>query len=177
MACKVLSIIIHCIIQRIIAVNCFPFYSYGHSWKCQGSAVIYVWGSKHVQLIPLPFNRLTNRIPCITNDDLRHPVENHLELLLVMERLWQLVNCNSCTYLESQACTTDPAAFNWFANHIPFITNDILRWFSMIPLRPLLVLNGIWFGSRLNCGGISCTCVGFQICATILIDFPAIYLS
>ena len=51
--------------------GCCPFCSYGHSWKCQEYAVIYVWDSKYLQLTPLLFYWPTNRIPCITNDDVR----------------------------------------------------------------------------------------------------------
>ena len=45
--------------------RCFTFGSHCYSWKWQGSAVIYVWDSKHIHLKPLQFNWHANHIPCL----------------------------------------------------------------------------------------------------------------
>ena len=59
-------------------MSLLPFWQLWLSWNGQGSAIICVWDSKHVQLKPLLFNWLTNYIPCITNGDLRYSLEKHL---------------------------------------------------------------------------------------------------
>ena len=57
--------------------RCFRFCNYGYSWKWQGSTVIYVCDSKHVQLIPLQFNWLATHISIMNNHYQNQTIEYH----------------------------------------------------------------------------------------------------
>ena len=128
--------------------------------------VAHVWNPGHVQLILLPFNLLANIIQFITNDDLRQIIENHPKISLVMKGIWlagQLNCCGiSCTCLGFQTWHN----FNSLTSHMPFITNDIWRWFSVVCLRSSLVMNGIWLASQFNCSGMSYICLESQTYST-----------
>ena len=108
---------------------CFPFDSYGYYWKCQRRIRISIClGFQTCPTHTAAVNWLTNRIPFITNDDVRHIIENHLINIIRYE--WYMAGKS----IKTVAHVWNPKhvqlisqQLNWLANHMPFITNDILR--------------------------------------------------
>ena len=154
--------------------------TFAEFWSPQATQVktcILVWNSRHVQLISRQFNSLVNHIPFITNDHPRQIIENLIISLAMkgisLEKLiWIVAHVWNPKHLQ-----LIPLLFNWLDNHIPFVTNDYLMQIIEKHLYIALVINGMWLISQLNCSGISCTCLGFQTCPTVLIGLPAICFS
>ena len=102
---------------------CFPFCIHGDSWKLHWSAVIYVWESKRVQLIPLLFNWPTihNQWWCMAYH--RKPCSN----IIGYERYMAGKSIKTVTHVwNSKDVKLTPLQFNWLANHTPFTNNHNL---------------------------------------------------